>query len=228
METFNGPDLLINGVSKAGGGEYGKVKIDGVGTVEGSVASVTFDANGITKVHGDLITGELDSDGIFRVDGLLTARKMKIDGKMKVKGSLKADYCSANGILNIGGDCEIEQFDMHGAFEVQGLLNAGRMELKLQGRGKAREIGVESIQVRQASRSVWGKLWSWMLPKFSPELQVTVIEGDDIDLEYTEADIVRGNRVLIGKGCSIGLIEYRTELKVHPGAKIGKEVKTGG
>jgi len=228
MELSNRPNLIINGVSKAGGGEYGRVSIDGVGTVEGNIVSMTFDSNGMTKVHGDLVAGELDCDGHIRINGHVTAQKSIIDGNMKVMGSLRADHCTINGIIKIGGDCEIEQFNMEGAFEVQGLLNAGRMELRLHGPGKAREIGVESIQVRPASRSAWSKLWRWMLPKFTPELHSALIEGDDIDLENTVADIVRGNRIVIGKGCSIGTVEYRTALKVHPGAKVGKEVKIGG
>ncbi|MCD9023883.1 hypothetical protein [Cohnella silvisoli] len=228
MDQSIKPDLVINGVSSAWGGEYGKVKIDGVGTVQSNISSVTFDANGMTKIKGDLISEELDSDGLMKVEGHLSAGKSIIDGHMTVKGSLRGEQLKLNGVLNVGGDCEIEVFDAEGAFVVKGLLNAGRMNVRLHGRGKAREIGVEFIQVRQASKSAWSRLWRWMLPKFTPELHAVAIEGDDIDLEYTEADVVRGNRVIIGKGCNIGKVEYRSELKVHPSAKVGKGVKTGG
>ncbi|WP_256759713.1 hypothetical protein [Cohnella sp. WQ 127256] len=228
MELSKKTDLIINGVSTAGGGVYEKVKIDGIGTVEGNLTSSTLDANGITKIKGDLQTGALDGDGILKIFGNLSAGKTLMDGQMSVKGNYRADHLTLNGILNISGNCEIESFEVEGAFEIKGLLNAGRMNVKLQGRGKAHEIGVESMQVRRASRSVWSKLWQWMLPKFTPELQAETIEGDDIDLEFTEARVVRGNRIIIGKGCNIELVEYRTELKAHPSAKIGREVKVGG
>jgi cytoskeletal protein CcmA (bactofilin family) len=220
-------NLIINGVSHAGGGEYALVRIDGVGTIQGNVSADVINTNGMTKVLGNVFTEELDCDGMLKIEGHFSAGHSVIDGHMNVKGSLKGDQFTLRGILNIGGDCEIEQFDVEGAFDVQGLLNVGRMNVKLHGRGKAKEIGVEYIQVRQGAKSAWNKLWRWMLPRFTPELHVGVIEGDDIDLEYTEADVVRGNRITIGKGCTIGRVEYRSELKQHKGAKIGQEVKTG-
>ncbi|MFC4303761.1 hypothetical protein [Cohnella boryungensis] len=228
MENAMKPDLIINGMSAAGGGTYGKVRIDGAGTVEGDISSDTFDSNGMTKIRGSLLTDELDGDGILTVEGNLAAGNSLMDGNMKIRGSLKADSFAVNGVLSVKGDCEIESFRMEGAFDVKGLLNAGTADIKLHGKGNVREIGVESIQVRRKSKSPWGKLLNWMLPRFSSELHAKVIEGDDIDLEYTEADVVRGNRIVIGRGCKIELVEYRTELKAHPSAIIGKEVRTGG
>ncbi|XID95851.1 polymer-forming cytoskeletal protein [Paenibacillaceae bacterium WGS1546] len=228
MEQDMKPDLVINGVSTAGGGEYAKVRIDGVGTVEGDVATERFDCNGMTKIRGRLHADSADIDGMFTIEGNLSARSATVDGHAKVKGSVKADGLAVNGLLNVAGDCEIEHLRLEGAFDVRGLLNAGELSVMLHGKGKAREIGVESIRVRRKSRGPWGKLLTWIIPHYSPELETYSIEGDDIDLEYTEATAVRGNRVIVGKGCKIDLVEYRTELYVHPSAKIGKEVKTDG
>jgi len=222
------PDLIINGVSSAGGGEYGKVNIDGVGTIEGDIRTELFNTNGVTKIRGNLFAEDVDSDGILKIDGWMSVGKTIVDGHMKVAGSMKGEQFRLNGVMNIGGDFEVESLNLEGAFDISGLLNAGSIHMKLQGAGRVKEIGVEFIQVRQASRSVWSKLWQWMLPRFNPELHAGTIEGDDIDLEYTHADVVRGNRIVIGKGCSIGRVEYRTELNVHSHARIREEVKTGG
>lgn len=121
----------------------------------------------MTKVRGNLLTEDLDCDGMIKIFGHLSAGKSLVDGHMTVKGSVKADRFTVKGVLNVDGDCEIEDFEMEGAFNVLGLVNAGRMNVRLHGKGKAREIGVEYIQVRQASKSAWNKLWRWMLPKFS-------------------------------------------------------------
>ncbi len=228
QQQFNQGDLIINGVSTAGGGEYGRVKIDGVGTVEGDIVCIDFDCDGMTKIRGALAAKTMDADGMFRVEGDLSAEKSVIHGYMKVKGSLKGDSFSINGQLRVGGNCEIESFRAEGAFEVSGLLNVGTMDVLLHGRGKAGEIGGETIRVKRKSSGPLNKLLSWIMPRFATELHVESIEGDEIDLEYTHAEVVRGNRVRIGRGCSIGLVEYRTELQAHPGAKIGKEAKIGG
>ncbi|MGP3783292.1 hypothetical protein [Paenibacillus sp. 1A_MP2] len=42
-----------------------------------------------------------------------------------------------------------------------------------------------------------------------------MIEGDDIELEYTEAEVVRGDKIKIGPGCRIGTVEYRSSLQIH-------------
>jgi len=228
MERSLKPDLVVNGVSAASGGDYGKARIDGVGTVEGDLRADEFDCNGMTKIRGNLVAYEADIDGMCTIYGNLAAGKARIDGNARVKGSVKADRLAVNGLFNVHGDCESEDLQVEGAFEVKGMLNAGKLNVVLQGMGKAREIGGESIRVRQRRRGAWSRLVTWVLPRFSPELRAELVEGDDIDLEYTEAEVVRGNRVVIGKGCTIGLVEYRMELIVHPGAKIGKEAKTGG
>ncbi|WP_167747160.1 polymer-forming cytoskeletal protein [Cohnella luojiensis] len=227
LDQIHKPNLIINGVSSAGGGDYDKVKIDGVGTINGHLNAAVFHTNGITKVYGNLQADEMDCDGMIKIDGHLSAGKSVVDGTLKVKGSVRSDHFTVNGLLRVEGDCEVETMEIAGSFEVNGLLNAGRMNANLHWKSQAKEIGVEFIKVRRVSKSSWSKLWRWMLPKAVPGLKAEVIEGDDIDLEYTEADIVRGNRIRIGKGCSIGRVEYRTELNVIPGAKIGEEVKTG-
>jgi cytoskeletal protein CcmA (bactofilin family) len=158
----------------------------------------------------------------------LQAGKSLVDGTLKVKGSLRAEQLSVNGFLRVEGNCEVEVFDVDGSFEVKGLLNAGRLNAVLHWKCEAEDIGVEFIKVRRKSTRSWSKLWNWIVPKSASGLKANHIEGDDIDLEYTEAEVVRGNRIRIGKGCKIGTVEYRTELQAVSGAKIGKEVKTGG
>ena len=47
-----------------------------------------------------------------------------------------------------------------------------------------------------------------------------------VKLEYTQADVVRGRRVRIGEGCSIGRVEYSESLDALPGT-VGEAVQTG-
>ena len=56
--------------------------------------------------------------------------------------------------------------------------------------------------------------------------QVADSEGDDVVLEYTQADVVRGRRVRIGEGCSIGRVEYSESLDAWDGT-VGESVCTG-
>ncbi|MDQ0192892.1 hypothetical protein [Paenibacillus wynnii] len=222
------PDMIISGVSDAAGGSYDQVIIDGVGRIKGAVTSRVFRGNGNIHVMGDLAAEELDCNGTMNVRGNISFDTMRADGMFKVKGALRGERFNLNGLINIQGNCELEEFKGEGGFTIDGLLSAGHVDFQLQGSGKAREIGVESIVILQANIGVWSKLWSGIFPTFKPELVTGTIEGDHINLEYTTAEIVRGNTVIIGPGCKIGLVEYRSELSVHPASVIGKEEKIGG
>jgi len=228
MENNAYPDLVVNGVSDAAGGKYGNVKIDGVSKVVGDIEAQSFKLNGVIRMTGSVKSESFVCDGTLKVAGSLTVGKMQMNGLVNVQGSLSGEHMQLNGLLTIKGDCEFEHMEGEGGFDVDGLMNAGSLNLKLHGRGRAREIGVESLFVRQGARSLWNRLLRWLFPKFTPELQAGTIEGDDIDVEYTKASVVRGNRIVIGKGSVIGRVEYKTELIVHPGATIKERVKTNG
>lgn len=222
------PDMHINGVSSTPGGHYRSASIDGVIKVEGALqVDGLARMNGVVTVRGDLKAHELEGDGKFKVQGRLSAGTARINGLADVAGSVDGEHMILKGMLSVKGDCAVERFEAEGGFEVGGLLNAGTVDIRLYGRGKAREIGGESIRVRKMARSAWKKIWEWMFPKWNPEMEADVIEGDDVDLENTIAKVVRGNRVVLGPGCRIGRVEYRSELIRHPGAKANEEVKTG-
>lgn len=227
MDNRQLPDLIINGVSDGAGGTYNSVSIDGVGKVIGPIVTRIFKGNGIMKLMSDLTAEEAECNGTLKVKGNLHFGTMKVDGILTIAESLRGENCILNGLLNTQGDCELEDFAGEGTFSVGGLLSAGHMDFRLQGQGKAKEIGVESLVIRQVNQGIWSKMFSGIIPKLRPELSTHTIEGDYIDLEYTSAKMIRGNVVLIGSGCNIGIVEYRSQLTVHPEARIGKVVKIG-
>ncbi|MFL6517173.1 MAG: cytoplasmic protein, partial [Bacillus sp. (in: firmicutes)] len=107
-----------------------------------------------------------------------------------------------------------------GGFEIKGLLSADTIKVGLRfGQSTAEEIGGGKITVKKRSNS--------FLPfgKEAGSLSAKVIEGDDIYLENTKADIVRGNKVKVGPGCQIGVVEYRNELTHNPKATIKTKTK---
>ena len=70
------------------------------------------------------------------------------------------------------------------------------------------------------------RLWEMLsLSLKGTRLEARVIEGDVLDLEYVEADIVRGNRVILGKGARFG--KWSTEMNCHSTRKPRSE-RPGG
>ncbi|MEK4143483.1 hypothetical protein [Paenibacillus odorifer] len=227
MDKRQLPDLIINGVSGGAGGTYNSVKIDGVGKVTGPIVTRIFKGNGHMNLKNDLSAEEAECNGTMKVLGHLRFNSLKVDGMITVGESFRGESCTLHGMLNIKGDCELEDFAGEGSFSVGGLLSAGHVDFKLQGQGKAHEIGVESLVIRQTNSGVWSKMLSGIIPKLRSELRARTIEGDFIDLEYTIADVIRGNIVIVGPGCTIERIEYRDQITVHPEAKVGKVEKIG-
>ncbi|MCM3627877.1 hypothetical protein M3194_10925 [Paenibacillus glycanilyticus] len=216
--------LTITGSSSVMGGSYNSVKIVGEGTIEGdtscsklkcvgtlevngSVAAERMSIVGTCDIKGGLQGGLLKTSGTVTVGGISRLRELNLAGSMESKDHVYGEQIKLRGMLQTLGDCEAEVFTAKGIFEIGGLLNAGQLDIKLYRDCKAHEIGGGKINIRKAS--LLHPLSLFFKPSSSARLTVSVMEGDHIYLENTIADIVRGNKVVIGPGCEIGLVEYK-------------------
>lgn len=222
--------MKMSGVIRAAGGRYGSVQVDGVSRIFGDIsASQGFRTSGVLNVEGGIVTTELNMDGKLTAAGGLAAGSVRMDGIAKFGGPITVETLRMHGILTAGGSVEAETIDARGAMKVSGLLNGGMVKLGLTHTASSiEEIGAEQIKVRLLDGSKWSWLWEWAIPKSKPRLDARLIEGDEVMLEYTHADIVRGGRVTIGRGCKIGLVEYRDSLRVHRSSEVLKEERTNG
>ncbi|MFB9328792.1 hypothetical protein ACFFSY_22885 [Paenibacillus aurantiacus] len=218
-------DLALNGISRAAGGAYRSVKMDGVCKIDGDVQAQEIAINGVGKIYGSVDARKLEAAGRVTVAGLLTADQARLEGQFTVSGSLRGDKMELTGALKVDGNCEAEEVVANGWIRIGGMLNAGRIDFGLIGSSRAQEIGGSSIEVRRAERGAWAHLLQKVIPSFDPALEARLIEGDEVKLEATTAAIVRGDRVVIGPGCSIGRVEYKTELIVHPNANVKERVQ---
>lgn len=69
-------------------------------------------------------------------------------------------------------------------------------------------------------KSSRGKLLEGLFTGNKSILKANLIEGDEIELENTEAEVVRGDKIKIGLGCRIGTVEYRSSLQIHPQSEV--------
>lgn len=237
MDHGNMKDLVIAGSGSTGGGSFRNIRIDGFGKITGDVDFEQFQTNGKSEVlgcargthidiHGSSkLNGHVEAklfhiQGEAHIDGDVSYRELTCKGKAAVKGSARGESLDLEGGLNVDGDCEAEKFIVSGGFQIGGLLNADAIDITLYWSCKAQEIGGEKITVRKGSKS---SIWNPFLPKIaSRHLTADTIEGDEIDLEHTTARIVRGNRVTLGPGCSVNLVEYKQHFEADKGAKVNE------
>jgi len=58
-------------------------------------------------------------------------------------------------------------------------------------------------------------------------LQAEQIEATDVSIEWSNVRVVRGNRVRIGPGCRIELLEYTESVYVDPESEVRDVRKIG-
>ncbi|SFF20361.1 protein CcmA, bactofilin family [Paenibacillus catalpae] len=216
--------LIITGIGKSNGGDVHLAKIEGVGKIDGDVNCAEFRVDGTGDLQGSLKAATAAINGIVHIHGSLHANTFNLEGKMTVDGSMISEHIRMNGMVTVKGSCETETFEANGRLHIE-MLNAGQIKLTLQGASRIEEMGGEDIQIREQSSKGFGKWLQTVKGPFSNKLNAGVIEGDRIYLEYTTADIVRGGKVTIGQGCTIGSVEYKQSLDVHSSSKIIKQAQ---
>jgi cytoskeletal protein CcmA (bactofilin family) len=209
--------LHIRGKATVEGDVTGtQVKVDGNSKMMGACTAKRIDIRGKTSIEGAVSSQELSINGFTAIGGRCEAKTLHIRGRARMGNSVISESVKIEGEAKIAGDCEAETFRSDGAFAIKGLLNAGKVSIRLGGASVVKEIGGEDIRVEKAWRRL--PLFGWL--GRSKKLVVETIEGDDIYLEYTQAKVVRGNRVHIGPGAEVDLVEYRADLQMSKEAKV--------
>ncbi len=236
-----GENLIINGSGSYPGGRYDKVSIRGEGTIANDVECSAFRVYGTSeaienvnagsvKIFGEAeIKGDIGADATLIMGTMIAGRnarlkKMKVFGLLEVGERLVGEEAVIKGSIAVNGDVEYEKFDSNGGFEIKGLLSADTIKINLSfGQSNAEEIGGGKITVKKGA---------WLIPftnislsKKEGFLTAKVIEGDDIYLENTTAEVVRGKNVKIGPGCQIGLVEFREDFTHDPRATVKTKTK---
>jgi cytoskeletal protein CcmA (bactofilin family) len=230
-------DLIINGIGSTNGGHFDTVKLNGNGTINGEVVCTNFESNGTGmvngslsassarisgngKINGNLETKALNIEGRGSIKGTTNVKKLKVSGKGLFGGNVKAEEIKLNGTANIEGNCETDIFIAEGQFTVGGLLSGDEINIHMFGESKAKEIGGQTIKVKQKS----GTLLKMIKNVFPVGLEVEGIEGDNIEIEFTKADFVRGHHIKIGPNCKINLVEYSGTFTLDKSSEV-KETK---
>jgi cytoskeletal protein CcmA (bactofilin family) len=244
MEDLRG-NLEIDGMGTCGGGEFDTVSICGIGTITSNISAKKIDVDGVGKFQGLVESDEIKVAGtasfkdevktnLFKVDGKgsvekdISAKEVFIAGISSFKGNLKSEGIKIEGMCKVKGNCEAEVFDLEGQVKIGGQLNGDAIRINTFFKSEINEIVGSVIDIKRSGNIV-ADLFSNILGSVSPSnLAVNTIEGDGISIDYTNARTVRGENIVIGEHCEIGLIEYSGSLKQHPRAKVGETRKLDG
>ncbi|KYH35252.1 polymer-forming cytoskeletal [Clostridium tepidiprofundi DSM 19306] len=235
METKK-RDLIISGAGKTVGGSYNDVKISGSGLIDGDIECNTFSSSGAGNIRGNIKSDFVKISGASKIGGDVNCKEIKVSGSTIVIGTLNADRIGISGVIKIGknvttesikisgalkidGDCECECFESSGKFKILGLLNSETIDMTIGGKCKVKEIGCQKIRVKKDESGGFSKIMKALFAE-KYYLITDIIEGDEIYLENTIAQVVRGNNVVIGSGCDIQIIEYHDSISIDDKSKV--------
>lgn len=230
-------DVKILGSGESSGGEYNQVKILGSGDVNGDLKCKELKVLGAGDINGNVegeiikVAGAADIDGNVKgerisvsgaadIKGNVKCKKFKIAGAIDVDGNVYSEEIEISGAVEIGGDCEAEIFNSNGVFQIEGMLNAGEINIKLKGKNEVGEIGGEKIEVKKNDEKGIGRFFKVSFNNTVAKLECELIEGDEIYLEYTHAETVRGKSIVLGPGCNIENVEYSESFNMSNESKV--------
>lgn len=235
-------DLKISGAGDAPGGKYDNVKISGAGEingdiecnflrtsgageVRGNVKALKIETSGASDIKGDAECKEIKISGAGDIKGNVKTGSIKVSGSSDIGGNLHADEVEISGYIDIKQECEAEKFTARGSFSIGGLLNAEDINIRINGRCRVKEIGGEHIDVRlDDDHGLFSKALRYLFIS-EKGLHTDSVEGDDIYLEGTEAKIVRGNNITIGRDCRIERVEYKNSINIQDNAEVKEQIK---
>lgn len=197
-----GNDVMIIGFGTVGAGSFEKVTINGTGSIAGSITAESFHVNGVAKANEDI-----------------AAEKIEVNGTLSGH-SLKGKKIVIRGLAELTGKIEGEMLDLNGSFKAES-VNCDKVDITLRGFGNVREIVGSKVEVKVKEPII--TLFSIQIKPSI--LKAELIEADEIFLENTEADVVCGTQITIGKGCKIKRVEYKQNLKVSNDAAVDQIVK---
>ena len=200
-----------------------EIKVSGSFTCNGSVeVEELIKISGSGRFGSEVKSKEIRVSGNGDFNGNVKAEEVKISGGCNIKGNVSFNTMKISGGVDIQGDCEGTEFIGSGAGSISGLLSADKIEVNVADNWRIKEIGGEEIIVKK--ENVKKFLFLTFIFRNKGKLITDCIEGDNINLEYTECKIVRGHNITIGEVCNIEKVEYSGNLTIDDKSTVGEKI----
>lgn len=198
----------IDGLGSIQGGEFGELRVNGVGNNHGDIKAEKIYIEGVFKSTGNVEAEFIDVEGVGDINGNIRARKISIEGVINFQSNKKIEteqlYCE--GFINSVGDLYADSIQATGCIKANGIYG-------------------DNIQINSYQFQVSGL--KKMLSKLNivtsfNESKVNTIEATTINLSGVKATTVNGHDIVIGPGCTIDTVDCSGKLKVHETSHVGK------
>ncbi|WP_288221824.1 hypothetical protein [uncultured Clostridium sp.] len=214
-------NINIEGIGSIREGQYEAITIDGVGTIQGDISVKRIEVNGKSKALGKISCNKMDVNGYCKTKGIIKGKFLEVNGRVNSEKEVSFDNIKVSGELFVNGNCQCEDLYLDGRMKISGLLSGDNLDLNISKVNEIKEIGGEKVSVKK-NKTIYKLLF------FSKERNAKLIcdeiEADEIYLENTYCNIVRGRNITIGDGCVLNKIEYTGEINITGKSEIKEKV----
>jgi len=207
-------DLRIVGKIKA---EKIKSAGDIIANEEVEVGNMTIFGDGLFKKL--LKASEVSTFGDLESQNTIEAKELKVYGGVRGK-IFNTEKFIVNGDIEAADEINSDFLEINGTIKALGSMNIGSGNFNLMGDSKVNEIFCQDLRVNAGDSSYTGILSGLISRNGNGKLVAELIEGDEIFLENTICDIVRGKNIQIGRGSKIRRVEYQDTLKIFENGEV--------
>lgn len=217
-------------------GTYGRISCAGDLRMTGKVQADSIKSAGDLMARGDVLVENMSIFGNaeFRANlkassvstfGDLESRGTVDAGELKVYGSMKGkvfniEKLTVYGDIGSAEEINCDSIEVNGELHIEGAMNIGSGILNIMGHSSVNEIFCQDLRVNADEGSYKGILAGLISRGKGGRLEVQLIEGDDITLENTTCDIVRGKNIKIGREARIRRVEYQESLEIFENGEV--------
>ncbi|WP_339281758.1 hypothetical protein NST94_05440 [Paenibacillus sp. FSL H8-0282] len=194
------------------------LKVRGSQFVRENINTVTVDVFGHLSTKGSVSTSKLKVSGDCTIGGNCKANQVNNLGSLRVQ-NIQADNLRSSGYMSVAENAAAGTFYAEGAVKIKRLTADSSIEIRLGNRS--------TVEVMRAGGNIIvkpsSKLINALMHPFR-KLTCTTIEGTNITLYRTTADLVCGEEIIVGPGCTIGEIRYSKSLTVDLKSQVDRTV----
>ena len=238
-------DIKIAGSGTVSPGEYETISLAGSAKLHGQVKCTTFSASGSAhgdeiectgsfkasgscKFNGEVKAGSISASGSFSCGKALVTGDIKCSGSAKFGGGIKCGRLKCSGAARCDGGIEAETVTAAGVLNCTGLLNAESIKLDFTNNMTIGSIGCGELKIKYHEEATFISRMVRILTGRISYSKVSIpggIEGDSIEIEYTETPTVSGRNVKIGDGCVIDCVQYSESIEISSKAIVNRQEK---
>ncbi len=200
---------LTNGNIKDLAKDCELLKIRGSVALYQKVHLKKISTHGYSTFHSHVAADELINSGSCTIKDNCEVKEIVNAGNLKMRNG-QTTKITSSGKLTIEQTLQSEQFDSTGIVQAKE-IHSKNFQLKLAGKSEIERLITNDACVEK-EKYTFSLLKKKLICKY--------IQGRNLRLSYTEAEIVKGDVVVVNKNCDIKTLYYTENYIISPNAKV--------